>query len=130
MSHAPLPPEVERIAKIIVECCFRVHSLLGPGLLESVYERCLCYELRKAGLRCERQVSLPIWYDGHELDDGLTLDLLVEGCVIVELKAVEAVLSVHTAQLMTYLKLSKNRLGFLVNFNVPRLKGHVKRYVI
>ena len=122
--------EMDRVAKLIVECCFRVHTLLGPGLLESVYERCLAYEIRKAGLRCERQVSVPIHYDGHQIDDGLTLDLLVEGCVVVELKAVEGILPVHTAQLMTYLKLSKVRLGLLVNFNVAHLKGSIKRYVV
>src|SRR5437588_8077191 len=96
--------EVERVAKIIVDAAFKVHTTLGPGLLESVYSICLTYELRKRGLVVEREVMLPILYDGVKLEAGLRIDLLVEGCVIVETKAVERFIPVFEAQLLTYLK--------------------------
>jgi GxxExxY protein len=126
----PIPEEVNRIAKEVVDAAFAVHSNLGPGLLESVYEACLAHELRKSGLAVQSQVELPIEYDGIRLDAGLRLDLLVENSVIVELKAVEAILPVHTAQVLTYLKLTGHRLGLLINFNVPLIRDGIKRMVL
>ncbi|MCI0343698.1 MAG: GxxExxY protein [Planctomycetales bacterium] len=125
-----LAPEFNRVSGQIVEAAFAVHSALGPGLLESVYEVCLCHELSKQGLTVERQVTLPVVYDGLRLDAGLRLDLLVESMVVVELKAVETLLPVHLAQLLTYLKLSRHRLGLLINFNVPAIKDGIKRVVL
>jgi len=124
-----LPSELERIGAVIVDAAFKVHCQLGPGLLESVYERCLLREIQKRGLRVERQVLVPIEYDGEILDDGLRIDLLVESCVVIEIKAIEKLLPVHEAQLLTYLKLSHHRLGFLINFNTKLLKEGIKRFV-
>jgi GxxExxY protein len=108
----------------VIGAAIEVHTRLGPGLLESVYEACLCHELHKRGIGFERQVSIPIVYD------GLRLDMIVEGEVIVELKSVDALTPLHTAQLLTYLKLTGKRLGLLLNFNVPRLKVGIKRVVL
>lgn len=113
----------------IRRAAFKVHTALGPGLLESVYELALAFELRQAGLRVETQVALPVVYAGHQLDGGYRLDLLVECKVIVELKSVEAILPVHHKQLLTYLKLSGLKLGQLINFNVDSLKDHMHRLV-
>jgi GxxExxY protein len=107
----------------------KVHSKLGPGLLESAYAAWLAHELRKSGLRVETEVCLPVVYDGVQLDIGYRIDLLVEGCVIVELKACEAVTPVHQAQLISYLKLSGKSLGLMINFHVAHLKDGIKRYV-
>jgi GxxExxY protein len=126
----PIPTETDEVASKIVDAAFAVHKALGPGLLESVYEACLLYELNKRGLKVERQVSLPVVYDNLRLDAGLRLDLVVEKRVIVELKAVEVLLPVHTAQLLTYLKLSGYRLGLLVNFNSALIKEGIKRIVL
>ncbi len=126
----PISMEVERVATQVVDAAFAVHSTLGPGLLESVYEVCLAYELTKRGLKVERQLPLPVVYDNLCLEAGFRLDLLVERCLVVELKAVEFLLPVHTAQLLTYLKLSGHRLGFLINFNVPLLKDGIKRLAL
>jgi GxxExxY protein len=128
--HEPLPPEVNRVAHEIVDAAYKVHSALGVGLLESVYEACMVHELSKRQLRVERQVTLPIAYDGVTLDAGLRLDLVIEKCVVVELKVVEALVPVHTAQLLTYLKLSRIRLGLLINFNVPLIRDGIKRVVL
>lgn len=128
--HAPIPEETELIAREVVEAAFRVHSALGPGLLESAYEHCLAHELDTRGMPVQRQAAMPIVYDGIRLDAGYRLDLLVGGSVIVELKAVEALLPIHEAQLLTYLRLSGCRLGFLINFNVKLLKLGLKRYVM
>jgi GxxExxY protein len=122
-------PEMERIATEIVDAAFRVHTTLGPGLLESVYETCLEYELLKRGFRVERQKKVTIRYDEMELDDALRLDLLVEGLVLVEVKAVETMHPVFTAQTLTYLKLTERRLAFLINFNVVRIKDGIKRLI-
>jgi GxxExxY protein len=127
--HEPISEEVERIAHEIIQCAFRVHKTLGPGLLESVYEACLCHELTKANLSFVRQAALPIVYDDLVLETGLRIDLLVESCVVVELKACEQSTPLHEAQLITYLKLSNNRLGLLINFNVRLLKEGLKRIV-
>src|SRR4051794_12133873 len=111
----PISPETERIAAQVMDAAFKVHRALGPGLLESVYEICLCHELAKKGIPFERQVSMPVVYDGVRLDAGLRLDLIVAEVVIVELKAVEKICSLYEAQLLTYLKLSGKRLGLLIN---------------
>ena len=126
----PIPPEVNTIAREIVGAAYCVHSNLGPGLLECVYENCLAYELNKRGLRISQQLSLPVIYDGWRLDSGLRLDFLVEDCVVVELKAVERLLPVHHAQLLTYLKLTGYRLGLLSNFNVSVIKNGIKRLAL
>lgn len=126
----PVSSEVDAIATQVVDAAFAVHSALGPGLLESVYETCLAYELKKRHLRTERQVTVPIHYDNIRLDAGLRLDFVVENCLVVELKAVESLLPVHEAQLLTYLKLSGHRLGLLINFNVPLIRDGIKRIVL
>ncbi|MCX6617115.1 MAG: GxxExxY protein [Acidobacteria bacterium] len=129
-QREPIPEEVDRVARIVVDAAFAVHSRLGPGLLESVYEACLMHELTKRGLRVERQVPVPIDYDGIRLDGGLRLDLLVESCLVVELKAVEELLPVHKAQVLTYLKLTGRRLGLPINFNVPLIRDGIKRLAL
>jgi len=128
--HDPIPSETERIAGQVVEAAFRVHRALGPGLLESVYEICLCHELRRMGVPIRRQVDLPIRYDDIQVDSGLRLDVLAGDCVIVELKAVETMVPLFEAQILTYLKLSNQRLGFLINFNVKLLKDGIQRIVL
>lgn len=126
----PIPRETDETAKAIVDCAFKVHSTLGPGLLESVYEACLVYELEKRDLSVDRQVNVPVMYDGRRFNTGLRLDLLVDDCVVVELKAVEKLLPLFNAQLLTYLKLSDKRLGLLINFNVPVIKDGIKRIAL
>jgi GxxExxY protein len=113
----------------ILGCAMKVHSALGPGLLESAYEVCLVHELSKAGLTVARQVALPVIYDDVELDAGFRIDLLVEDTVILEIKAVEKLLPVHTAQLLSYLKLSKRKMGYILNFNVVHMRDGIKRIV-
>jgi len=108
----------------------RVHTALGPGLLESTYEACLVHELKKLGLAVLSQVALPVEYDGITIELGYRIDLLVENTVIVELKAVEKITLVHQAQLLSYLKLSKKKLGLLINFNVLHLKEGIKRVIL
>lgn len=127
--HEPIPAEVERMATALIDAAFAVHRGLGPGLLESVYEACLAYELTKRGIPHWTQVVLPVVYDGLVLEAGLRLDALVGECVIGEFKAVDALCPIHTAQLMTYLKLTGLRLGLLINFNVALLKDGIKRVV-
>lgn len=117
------------LSRIILDAAFRVHSALGPGLLESAYEACLTYELRAEGLSVLTQVPLPLVYREVTLDVGYRLDLLVEDLVIVEVKSIDALLAIHQAQLLSYLKLSDKRLGLLINFNVVRLKDGIKRLV-
>jgi len=126
----PIAPEVEKVGKAVLDAAFKVHTTLGPGLLESVYETTTAYELRKGGLIAATQISVPIVYDDQELDSGFRLDMLVEKCVIVEIKSVETMHPVYEAQIMTYLRLSKVRLGFLINFNVKHLKDGIKRFVV
>jgi GxxExxY protein len=120
----------DRIGKCVVDAAFHVHKNLGPGLIESVYEACLCHELTKRDLKYERQAKLPIEYDGIILDDGLRLDVLVEGSVICELKAVETVSDLHVAQVLTYLRLSGLRLAYLINFNVKMFRRGIKRLAL
>lgn len=129
-KFAPIPLEVEAVGKTVLEAAFKVHTALGPGLLESVYETTCAYEIRKSGLAVATQVELPICYDGQQLESGFRMDMLVERCVIVELKAVDNMNPVFEAQLMTYLRLGGVRLGFLINFNVPHLRHGIKRMVV
>lgn len=119
--------ELNDITGQIVDAAMKVHTKLGPGLLESAYEACLAYELRQRGLQVATQVALPIRYEGVELDAGYRLDLLVESQVIVELKAVEKMIPLYDAQLLSYLKLSGHKIGLLINFNVVRLKDGLRR---
>lgn len=119
----------EEIAKIIVNSAFKVHRELGPGLLERVYEVCLAYEIKKAGLEVKSQIDVPIVYDGVVLKEKLRLDLMVENLVIIEVKAVELINPVWQAQIISYLKLTNNQLGFLINFNVPLIKNGIKRFI-
>ena len=119
--------QIDRIAKEVVDAAFKVHSSLGPGLLESAYETCLAHELTKRGYRVERQKAQPVIYDGLEIEVGYRLDLLVEDLIIIELKSVEQLAPIHQAQLLTYLKLSSKQLGFLMNFNVPMIKDGIRR---
>lgn len=130
MTNAPIPGDVDALGREIVDAAIKVHRTLGPGLLESVYEQCLVHEFNKRGLKPKRQVSLPIVYDGTKLDAELRIDLLVSGLVIIEVKAPEALLPIHQSQLLTYLKLSGCRLGFLINFNVPLLKDGIRRLAV
>lgn len=121
--------DVNQVSGAIVNAAMKVHSALGPGLLESAYEACLLHELRHLGLKVEAQRSLPVAYDGIKIDVGYRVDLLVEDAVIVELKAVDTLLPIHQAQLLSYLKLSGKRVGLLINFNVRHLKNGLKRMV-
>ncbi len=120
----------EEIFKKVLDCAFEVHTNLGPGLLESVYEECLFMELEMAGLNVEKQKHLPLNYKGIKLESHLRIDILVENKIIIELKAVEELTDVHLAQTLTYLKLSGCKLGLLVNFNVAHLKNGIKRVIL
>jgi GxxExxY protein len=117
------------LSQIIIGCAIKVHTVLGPGLLESAYEECLYYELIKEGLKVEKQKSLPLIYKEIKLEVGYRLDLIVEDKVIIEIKACEGLNDVHMAQVLTYLKLSNVKLGLLINFNVSKVKDGVKRIV-
>jgi GxxExxY protein len=130
VSYRPISAREDQIAKGIVHAAYTVHKTLGPGLLESIYEVCFCHELSKQGLHYRRQVTLPIVYDDIKFDEGLRLDVLVEDLVICELKAVEELHPVFTAQIMSYLKLANKHLGFLINFNVVTIKSGIKRIAI
>lgn len=127
---APISAEDERIAKLIVDSAFTIHKTLGAGLLESVYETCLCHELKKRGLSYKRQVVVPIVYDGIKFSEGFRIDVLVEERIICELKSVEKIENVHLAQTLTYLKLTGNRLGFLINFNVQLIRNGIRRVIL
>ena len=130
MEHKPLDPKTEKIATQIVDAAFTVHRELGAGLLEEVYEDCLCFELRERGLHHERQQYLPVVYKGLRVPTRLRFDLLVENRVMVEIKAVDTVLPVHEAQVMTYMRLTNCRLGFLLNFNVVLFKDGISRRIL
>lgn len=119
--------DINTISGMIIEAAMRVHTALGPGLLESAYEACLMHELRKMGLKAVSQQAMPIPYDGVNIDVGYRIDCLVEDLVIVELKAVEKMVPLFDAQLLSYLRLSKKSLGLLINFNVVHLKDGIKR---
>lgn len=122
--------EINEITGTILKKAYEVHTILGPGLLESAYEECLCYELIQLGMKVERQKALSVIYKGIKIDAGYRLDLVVNNQVIVELKSVEMLHPIHAAQLLTYLKLSRITCGLLINFNVKSLKDGIKRYVI
>lgn len=120
---------INEITEKIIGCAIEVHKRLGPGLLESCYETCLAYELRNSGLLVDSQVGLPLVYKDIKLEVGYRLDLIVENRVIVEIKSVEALNEIHTAQVLTYLKLSESKIALLINFNVLRLKDGIKRLI-
>lgn len=119
--------EIGEVAREIVDAALKVHRALGPGLLESAYQACLAYELRKRGLIVECEVPQPLQYDGLKIDTGYRLDMLIENAIIIENKAVEAILPIHYAQMLTYLRLRDCRLGFLINWNVSLIKEGIKR---
>ncbi len=120
---------LNKISGAIVDAAMKVHSVLGPGLLETAYEACLKHELHKRGMKVQSQVGLPVEYDGVRIELGYRIDLLVEDEIIVELKTVQKIAAIHEAQLLSYLKLSDKRLGLLINFHVPHLKNGIKRMV-
>jgi GxxExxY protein len=120
----------EELSGSILHCAYKVHNILGPGLLESAYEECMNFELASLGIKSIKQVPMPLVYDGRKLELGYRIDLLVEGKIVIEIKSVETINPVHFAQLLTYMKLSKCRLGFLINFNVVSLKNGIKRVIL
>ncbi len=129
-SFAQISPREDELGRHIVDAAFSVHTHLGAGLLESVYEACFCHELAKRQLHFQRQVIVPVRYDDIVLDQGFRLDVLVEDLVICELKAICDLPAVCSVQLLTYLRLANKRLGFLINFNVPLIKDGIQRMVI
>ena len=125
-----IDPNIEIVARKVVDALYRVHRSLGPGLLESLYETCFCHELLKQGLSFRRQVQVPLIYDQVRFECVLRLDVLVQELIICELKAVDALHPIDRAQLLTYLKWTNKRLGFLVNFNVVLIKDGIKRLIL
>lgn len=121
--------DLERLATELVDAAFTVHSALGPGLLESAYQACLVHELRRRGLAVQCEVALPVHYAGLAIDAGYRLDMLLENAIIIENKSTRSVTPLHVSQLLTYLKLADKRLGFLINWNVPRIKDGIRRLV-
>ena len=130
MKFEPLPPDLEEIAKKIVDSAYTVHKTLGPGLLEKVNGICFCHELAKRELKFNRQVIIPIFYDGITFPEGLRLDVLVEDQIICEIKALDQVNPVWDAQILSHLKLTDRRLGFLINFCVTNIGHGIKRFVL
>ena len=128
-EYEALGVEIEKIGKNIVDAAYSVHKKLGPGLLEKVYEVCFCYELEKRGLKYQRQVDVSIVYDDLIFDEGLRLDVLVEDKVICELKALDNVNPVWEAQILSHLKITENRLGYLINFNVINIGSGISRFI-
>jgi GxxExxY protein len=122
--------DIEPLSKTILDCAFEVHTLLGPGLLESAYEECLVFELTKRNLKLERQKTLPVIYKEIKLEIGYRIDILVENSILIELKTVDAINPVHVAQILTYMKFSDIKTGLLINFNVNHLKEGIKRFVL
>lgn len=121
--------DIEEIGKKIIGAAIKVHCALGPGLLESAYQKCLDYELRKTRLKVECEISLPIKYEDVKIDAGYRIDMLVEDCIIIENKTAEKLLPIHEAQLLTYLKMKNCKLGFLLNWHVVLMKDGIKRMV-
>lgn len=121
--------EIEETGRKIIGSAIRVHSTLGPGLLESTYQKCLVHELCKAGLKVETEIVVPVYYDGITIEPGYRIDMLVEDSVIIENKAVEKIMAIHEAQLLTYLKMKNCRLGYLINWNTQLVKDGIKRMV-
>jgi GxxExxY protein len=132
MSEAGAAPKLryEELTEQILGAVIEVHKVLGPGLMESAYEECLCHELNLRSLRFERQITVPVSYKGVNLDCGYKLDLLIENKVILELKCVERISSIHETQLLTYIKLLNKPVGFIINFNVPVMKAGIVRKVL
>jgi GxxExxY protein len=126
----PLSDREVWLAEQIISAAVTIHRALGPGLLESVYEKCFCYELAKREIRFERQKPVPIFYDNLVLDEGLRIDILVDDLIIIELKAQENYHTVWDAQLLSYLKLTQRRLGYILNFHVPLMKNGIKRMIL
>jgi GxxExxY protein len=130
MKYENLPEETERIAKQVVDAAYHVHKVLGPGLLEKIYEVCLYYELTKRHIKFKRQVNVPIKYDNMTFDEGYRLDMLVEDQIIIELKACDKYNPVWNAQVLSYLKVTGKRLGLIINFNVHLIKQGIKRVIL
>ena len=128
--HSSLPDRIERLATQIVDACYTVHREMGPGLLESVYEDCLCREFALRGIRYGRQVAVPLRYRGEKLSSSLRLDMLVDDTIILELKCIKSFEAVHEAQLLSYLQLASKPLGFLVNFHVQNIGSGIRRFVM
>ena len=122
--------EMNKLSFEILDCAYKVHSELGPGLLESTYETCLSFELLKKDIKFQRQLEMPVVYKGNLLDAGYRLDLLIEDMIVIEIKSVEQLAPIHQAQLLTYLKLSGKKLGLLVNFNEVHLKDGIRRFIL
>lgn len=129
-SYPPLPASQEEIGRKIIGAAYKVHSSLGPGLLEKIYEICLTYELQKIGLRAERQVTVPVKYDNLVFEEGLRIDILVEDAIIVEVKALDLVNPIWKAQVLSYLKMTNKRLGYVLNFNVLSMKEGIQRVIL
>ncbi len=129
-AFEPISARAEAIAAEIIDAAIKVHKALGPGLLESVYEACLCYELSKRGVPFRRQVDMPVRYEDVYVETGFRVDVLADECVIAELKSAAAIIPIHEAQLLTHLKLAKIRLGLILNFSVPLMKQGIKRMVV
>jgi GxxExxY protein len=122
--------EINQITEVIIGCSIKVHQHLGPGLLESAYEECLVFELKKAGLKVERQKPVPVLYEEIKLEYGYRIDILVDDLVIIELKTVDQIIPVHAAQILTYMKFAEKKTGLLINFNVVLLKQGLKRFTL
>ncbi len=122
--------EVEEIGRIIVDSAIRVHRTVGPGLLESTYQKCLAHELTKRGLKVDCELLLPIEYDGVRIESGYRVDMLIDDCVIIENKTVDNILPIHEAQLLTYMRLRKVKLGYLLNWKVVLMKQGIKRMIL
>jgi len=129
-KYAPLSEREEMIGAAVVDAAFTVHKTLGPGLLERVYEICFCHELKKRNLSADRQVPIPIVYDDLEFEEGFRSDVVVDNLVVCELKAAEGMNTVWDAQLLTYLKLQRRRLGYVINFNMPLIKHGIRRFIL
>lgn len=130
MPYQEIPSSLNRLSQDVIGLAIKVHKALGPGLLESSYRECLFYEIIKAGYFAEKKKVLPLVYETIKLDAGYRIDIHVEKEMIIEIKAVDSITDVHTAQLLTYMRLSDNRLGLLINFNVTLLKNGIKRLVV
>ncbi len=130
MSYKTIPDELNKLSTKVIGLAIKVHSSLGPGLLESSYKECLFYEIMMAGFFAEKEKALPLIYETVKLEIGYRIDILVENKLVIEIKAVDMLAEVHSAQILTYLKLSGNRLGLLLNFNVKLLKDGIKRLVL
>ena len=128
--YEDLSKETNQLSREITDCAYQVHSHLGPGLLESVYEVCLCHELSKRRIPFMKQMHVPVCYDGLEMETGFRIDIMVDDKIIIELKTTEKLTSLHDAQLLTYLKITGKRLGLLINFNSTLIKNGIKRIIL